>query len=77
MEQRAKSTQLAVPAGSVYYFLCENTATANVLAAKLHWRPRSDHYGEKGCGYGLCSFEVSLHPASPDIHFLCSQVFQN
>jgi CRISPR type III-B/RAMP module-associated protein Cmr3 len=77
MEQRAKSTQLAVPAGSVYYFLCENADTANALAAKLHWRPRSDHYGEKGCGYGLCSFDVNLHPASPDIQSLCTQVFKN
>ena len=76
IEQRAKSTQLAVPAGSVYYFLCENAETANALATKLHWRPRSDRYGEKGCGYGLCSFDVNLHPASPDIHSLCTQVFK-
>lgn len=77
MEQRAKSTQIAVPAGSVYYFLCENADTANALAAKLHWRPRSDHYGEKGCGYGLCSFDVDLHPASADLQSLNSHVFND
>jgi CRISPR type III-B/RAMP module-associated protein Cmr3 len=77
MEQRAKPTQLAVPAGSVYYFVCENADTANALAAKLHWRPRSDNYGEKGCGYGLCSFDVKLHPASPDIRSLCARVFKH
>jgi hypothetical protein len=67
---QAKPTQLAVPAGSVYYFLCENRATAAALATKLHWQPRSDHYGEKGCGYGLVSLHAQLHPASQDIREL-------
>ncbi len=63
LEQRAKPTQLAVPAGSVYYFHCQNAATARELTAHLHWRPRSDAYGEKGFGYGLCA----PAPTSPDI----------
>lgn len=71
----AKPTQLAVPAGSVFYFLCENAATATALAQKLHWQPRSDHYGEKGCGYGLVSFDTTLHPTSPDIRQLAASVF--
>jgi CRISPR-associated protein Cmr3 len=74
--QEAKPTQLAVPAGSVYYFLCQDAATASALAAKLHWQPRSDHYGEKGCGYGLCSFDVSLHPTSPDIRSLADNLLK-
>src|SRR5690606_28134218 len=52
----AKPTHLAVPEGSVYYFLADSPETANELARQLHWRPRSDFYGEKGCGYGFVSF---------------------
>lgn len=73
--EQAKPTQLAVPAGSVFYFLCENRATATALATKLHWQPRSDHYGEKGCGYGLVSFDAELHPTSPDIRHLADSLF--
>ena len=73
LEHRAKPTQLAVPAGSVYHFLCENAATARELAALLHWRPRSDAYGEKGFGYGLCA-TAQLHATSPDIRHLVSQL---
>ncbi len=72
LKNEAKPTQLAVPAGSVYYFLCQDAATSAALAAKLHWQPRSDHYGEKGCGYGLASFDVNLHPTSPDIRHLAT-----
>jgi len=75
LKGEAKPTQLAVPAGGVYYFLCQDAATANALAAKLHWQPRSDHYGEKGCGYGLVSFDTPLHPTSPDIRQLASTLF--
>jgi len=60
----AKPTQLAVSAGSVYYFLCEDSDTAEELASLLHWKPRSDFYGEKGCGYGLTSFRAEFHGAS-------------
>ena len=65
---------LAVPAGSVLYFLCDSAATGTELARLLHWRPRSDFYGEKGCGYGLCSFAVKLHRTSPDIRTLASEL---
>lgn len=71
----SKPTQLAVPAGSVFYFLCENAATASELGQLLHWRPRSDVFGEKGFGYGLCSFATQLHPTSPDLSTLASRFF--
>ena len=73
---QAKPTQLAVPAGSVYFFLCENRATAAELAKKLHWLPRSDHYGEKGCGYGLISHYAQLHPTFPNIRQLADNIFK-
>ncbi len=76
VEGRAKPTMLAVPEGSVYYFLCENRATAIGLAKKLHWQPRSDFYGEKGCGYGLVSFHVRMHASSIKIEELAREVFQ-
>jgi hypothetical protein len=38
---------------------------AAALAEKLHWQPRSDSYGDNGCGYGLASFDVQRHPTSP------------
>jgi CRISPR type III-B/RAMP module-associated protein Cmr3 len=75
VENRSKPTRLAVPAGSAYHFLCENAATAAALADKLHWQPRSDQYGEKGCGYGLVSFDARFHPTSPDIRQLASNLF--
>jgi CRISPR type III-B/RAMP module-associated protein Cmr3 len=74
-ENLAKPTQLAVPAGSVYYFLCENGATATALAARLHWKPRSDMYGEKGCGYGFCRADASLHEAGGSIEQLRRLLF--
>jgi hypothetical protein len=54
---RAKSTFLAVPAGSVFYF--EGTGAnpeqeAATLARVLNSRCRSDFYGEKGFGLGVC-----------------------
>jgi hypothetical protein len=75
VEQRAKPTLLAVPEGGIYYFLCENRATAAALAKKLHWQRRSDFYGEKGCGYGLVSFDVLMHPTSPDVRALARELF--
>ena len=74
VEQRPKPTMLAVPAGSVFYFLCDSAATGTELARLLNWRPRSDFYGEKGCGYGLCSFAVKLHRTSPDIRTLACEL---
>jgi len=75
LESRAKPTLLAVPAGSVYYFLCDNPATARELATLLHWRPRSDAFGEKGFGYGLVSEQVPLHPTSADVSPLATALF--
>jgi CRISPR-associated protein Cmr3 len=51
----AKPTQLAVPAGSCYVFKCDSVDHARALATLLQARPRSDIFGEKGFGYGLCS----------------------
>jgi CRISPR-associated protein Cmr3 len=77
-----KETRLAVPAGSVYYFLCESASTANELTARLHWdprsqvfAPRSDFFGEKGFGCGLCSTKVNVHCASPDVPALATELF--
>ena len=75
VDDRAKPTMLAVPEGGVYYFLCENRGSAAALAKKLHWQPRSDFYGEKGCGYGLVSFDVQMHPASQQAESLAREVF--
>ncbi len=75
VEGRAKLTMLAVPEGGIYYFLCENRATAAGLAKKLHWQPRSDFYGEKGCGYGLVSFDVRMQRTSLDIRALANELF--
>ncbi|MBP7948959.1 MAG: hypothetical protein KA004_04830 [Verrucomicrobiales bacterium] len=72
VEQCAKPTRLAVHAGAVYYFLCENTAAARDLSTQLHWRPRSDFYGEKGFGFGF----ASPHPMSPDIQQLAGSLFK-
>lgn len=76
VESRAKPTMLAATEGGVYYFLCENRGTAAALAKKLHWQPRSDFYGEKGCGYGLVSFDVKMHPTSLDVRVLANELFQ-
>lgn len=61
-----RSTQLAVPSGSVYYFAARSAADARALAAALNWhgaapaseattlQRRSAIAGEKGFGIGLC-----------------------
>jgi len=64
LEQRPKPTQLAVPAGSVYYFACATPGDASRLIALLHDRTRSDFFGEKGCGHGLCA---TPEPMSADL----------
>ncbi len=61
----AKSTHLAVPAGSVYYFECCDETSAKNLANALNWHGntpgthilnrRSSLLGEKGFGLGVCS----------------------
>jgi CRISPR-associated protein Cmr3 len=61
----AKSTHLAAPAGSVYYFEADTEAAARELADALNWhgpdttcttirRRRSTLMGEKGFGLGVC-----------------------
>ncbi|TFE65873.1 type III-B CRISPR module-associated protein Cmr3 [Methylacidiphilum caldifontis] len=49
-----RPTLLAVPAGSVYYFEAKDKNEANKLASVLHRRCRSDFFGEKGLGFGVC-----------------------
>ena len=61
----ARSTLLAVPAGSVYYFEAEDNEQARKLASALSWHGaqnsteiinrRSGLLGEKGYGLGVCS----------------------
>lgn len=60
----AKPTHFAVPAGSVYYFACDNAEAAHELATVLNWHGetsgsaicnrRSTLLGEKGFGLGVC-----------------------
>ncbi|MBE2205576.1 MAG: hypothetical protein IAE94_14685, partial [Chthoniobacterales bacterium] len=69
----AKPTHLAVPAGSVYYFECENENAARTLAVALNWHGsddattlrnrRSTLFGEKGFGLGVCA-SWNFHPKS-------------
>lgn len=50
-----KKTHLAVPAGSVYYFETASRADARALVDALSgWHCRSDRFGEKGFGMGVC-----------------------
>jgi len=50
----AKASKLLVPAGSVYYFECNNQQEAKKLIDSLHGQTKSDHLGEQGFGLGLC-----------------------
>jgi len=50
-----RPTFLAVPAGSIYYFEATNDTEARRLVQALHLRCRSDFFGEKGLGLGVCS----------------------
>jgi CRISPR type III-B/RAMP module-associated protein Cmr3 len=76
----AKSTHLAVPAGSVYYFECCSSEAATVLANALNWHGvngggtiqnrRSTLMGEKGFGLGVCGtwkFHSGDIPGQPNI----------
>ena len=49
-----KPTLLAVPAGSVFYFEADDETAGDALVDALHLRTRSDFFGEKGMGYGVC-----------------------
>lgn len=71
-EGGAKSTHLAVPAGSVYFFECDDESAARALSTALNWHGaspgtevqnrRSTLMGEKGFGLGVCG-TWSFHPA--------------
>ncbi|RYD31125.1 MAG: hypothetical protein EOP86_18570 [Verrucomicrobiaceae bacterium] len=72
-EGGAKSTHLAVPAGSVYYFECGSAEDAGKLAAALNWHGSGDRaaircrrstlMGEKGFGLGVCG-AWQFHPSA-------------
>jgi len=49
-----KPTYLAVPSGSVYYFQADDDKEAGKLVAVLQERCKSDFFGEKGLGLGVC-----------------------
>lgn len=77
-EGGAKSTHLAVPAGSVYYFECGSLEAASALAASLNWHGagdataircrRSTLMGEKGFGLGVCgTWEFHSAPQKPEV----------
>lgn len=68
------ATRWAVPAGSVYHFLCADSAHAARLTALLHDRQRSDSHSEKGYGHGLCT---SPEPASPELRALAARLFHS
>jgi CRISPR-associated protein Cmr3 len=71
----AKTTQLAVPAGAVYYFEAEAADDAANLAAALNWdgttdgkeikNRRSTLMGEKGFGLGVCG-AWQFHGGAPE-----------
>ncbi|MBI2924893.1 MAG: hypothetical protein HYY24_04210 [Verrucomicrobia bacterium] len=63
-----KPARLAVPAGSVFYFHCDSTEDARNLAQVLHDRCRSDFFGEKGLGLGVCGTWQHQSSTSPDVH---------
>lgn len=54
-EKKEKPTSLAVPAGSSYVFECASEEEAAKLVEVLNLKPLSDD-GQKGFGYGLCSY---------------------
>lgn len=64
--------RLAVPAGSVYHFLCADAASAERLVNLLHDRTRSDFFSEAGCGHGLCA---RPEPAEADLRAIASRLF--
>lgn len=49
-----KPTYLAVPSGSVYYFEAHSEEDAQRLVQSLQHRCKSDFFGEKGLGLGVC-----------------------
>jgi CRISPR-associated protein Cmr3 len=65
-----KPSRLAVPAGSVFYFRCDSVEDAQGLANALqgpHGRCRSDFFGEKGLGLGVCGTWAHQDSTSADV----------
>jgi len=62
-----KPTRLAVPAGSIFYFRCESAEQARRLAGVLQARCRSDFFGEKGLGLGVCGIWSQQDGTSADV----------
>jgi CRISPR type III-B/RAMP module-associated protein Cmr3 len=62
-----KPTHLAVPSGSVYYFCAGTEAEANKLATALQGRCKSDFFGEKGLGLGVCGTWQHQQPTSGNV----------
>ncbi len=51
---KPKATKLAVSAGAVYYFECDNESEADKLVNELHCKIKSTNLGEQGFGLGFC-----------------------
>lgn len=51
---RPRATRLAVPAGTSYYFRADSHEDARALVKTLQGHCKSDWYGEKGFGLGVC-----------------------
>lgn len=66
-DYQPKPTMLAVPSGSIYYFEAESDADAQRLASVLQGRCRSDFFGEKGLGLGVCGSWESQRKTSHDV----------
>lgn len=62
-----KPTHLAVPSGSVYYFQAANETEANKLVTALQDRCKSDFFGEKGLGLGVCGKWQHQQPTSGNV----------
>jgi CRISPR type III-B/RAMP module-associated protein Cmr3 len=62
-----KPTHLAVPSGSVYYFHADNPTEAQKLAGVLQGRCKSDFFGEKGLGLGVCGTWQHQQPTSGNV----------
>jgi CRISPR type III-B/RAMP module-associated protein Cmr3 len=62
-----KPTHLAVPSGSVFYFQAGSEPDAERLVRVLQGRCRSDFFGEKGLGLGVCGNWQHQLRTSPDV----------
>lgn len=71
-EDSPAAVRLAVPAGSVYHFLCADSTNAVRLVSVLHGRHRSDEFREMGFGFGLCAKPELI---STDLTTFASQFF--